>query len=186
MKQNDNTEVEKDSIISLPASSEQVVIAEWDPYSNPSIAEEKGKVSFEDVIPGVTVAEQFDELTGTSKLVVNEYIPSGYKPTIVLATENDQLLKYSLEPKTSLFVNEGQVVEVADVLGKTPKATQKSKRIKDITGGLPRVSELFEARRPKSIAVLASFDGIVSFGKPLRNKQRVIVTDEKWKINQST
>ncbi|AXH11401.1 DNA-directed RNA polymerase subunit beta' [Halarcobacter bivalviorum] len=171
----DNSSVEKDSVIANPASAEQVVIAEWDPYSNPSIAEEKGKIAFEDVIPGVTVAEQFDELTGTSKLVVNEYIPAGYKPTIILATENKELLRYSLEPKTSLFVNEGQEVEVADILGKTPKATQKSK---DITGGLPRVSELFEARRPKSIAVLASFDGMVSFGKPLRNKQRIIVTDE--------
>ncbi|NVJ52241.1 MAG: DNA-directed RNA polymerase subunit beta' [Campylobacteraceae bacterium] len=172
---NDNSEVEKDSIIANPTSTEQVVIAEWDPYSNPSIAEEKGKISFEDVIPGVTVAEQFDELTGTSKLVVNEYIPAGYKPTVVLTTETKELLRYSLDPKTSLFVSEGQQVEVADIIGKTPKATQKSK---DITGGLPRVSELFEARRPKAIAVLASFDGIVSFGKPLRNKQRVIITDE--------
>ncbi|WP_417327871.1 DNA-directed RNA polymerase subunit beta' [Halarcobacter sp.] len=171
----DNSEVEKDSVIANPASAEQVVIAEWDPYSNPSIAEEKGKISFEDVIPGVTVAEQFDELTGTSKLVVNEYIPAGYKPTVVLATESKELLRYSLDPKTSLFVSEGQQVEVADIIGKTPKATQKSK---DITGGLPRVSELFEARRPKAIAVLASFDGIISFGKPLRNKQRIIVTDE--------
>lgn len=171
----DNSTVAKDSVIANPASAEQVVIAEWDPYSNPSIAEQKGKISFEDIIPGVTVAEQFDELTGTSKLVVNEYIPAGYKPTVVLATENKELLRYSLDPKTSLFVSEGQDVEVADIIGKTPKATQKSK---DITGGLPRVSELFEARRPKSIAVLASFDGIVSFGKPLRNKQRIIVTDE--------
>ncbi len=171
----DNTPVEKDSIIALPASDEQVVIAEWDPYSNPTIAEKAGKIAFEDIIPGVTVAEQFDELTGTSKLVVNEYIPAGYKPSIVVATDKKELIKYALEPKTSLFVNEGQDVQVADILGKTPKATQKSK---DITGGLPRVSELFEARRPKNIAVLASFDGMVTFGKPLRNKQRIIITDE--------
>ena len=170
-----DTPVEKDSVIALPASSEQVVIAEWDPYSNPTIAERKGKIAFEDIIPGVTVAEQFDELTGTSKLVVNEYIPAGYKPAIVVATDEKDLIRYALDPKTSLFVNEGQEVQIADILGKTPKATQKSK---DITGGLPRVSELFEARRPKSIAVLASFDGMVTFGKPLRNKQRIIVTDE--------
>ena len=143
--------------------------------ANPSIAEKAGKVSFEDIIPGVTVAEQFDELTGTSKLVVNEYIPAGYKPAVVLATEDKELIRYTLDPKTSLFVAEGQEVVVADIIGKTPKATQKSK---DITGGLPRVSELFEARRPKNIAILASFDGMVSFGKPLRNKQRIIITDE--------
>ncbi len=175
---NDNTEVEKDSVISKPTSDEQVVIAEWDPYANPTIAEKAGKVAFEDIIPGVTVAEQFDELTGTSKLVVNEYIPSGYKPAVVLATSNDELIRYTLDPKTSLFVAEGQDIAIADIIGKTPKATQKSK---DITGGLPRVSELFEARRPKSIAVLAAFDGIVSFGKPLRNKSRIIITDDTGK-----
>ncbi len=171
----DDTAVEKDSIIANPATSEQVVIAEWDPYANPTIAEKAGKIAFEDIIPGITVAEQFDELTGTSKLVVNDHIPSGYKPTVVLATKDDELIRYSLDPKTSLFVSEGQDVLIADIIGKTPKATQKSK---DITGGLPRVSELFEARRPKNIAVLASFDGVVSFGKPLRNKSRIIITDE--------
>ncbi|WP_404318681.1 DNA-directed RNA polymerase subunit beta' [Malaciobacter canalis] len=171
----DDSPVEKDSVIAIPKTQEQNVIAEWDPYANPTIAEEAGTIAFEDIIPGVTVSEQYDELTGTSKLVVNEYIPAGYKPAISLATNNKEVLRYSLEPKTSLNVSEGQKVEVADVLGKTPKATQKSK---DITGGLPRVSELFEARRPKNIAVLASFDGIVSFGKPLRNKQRIIITDE--------
>ena len=172
----DNASVEKDSVIASPETAEQAVIAEWDPYSNPSIAEQAGTIAFEDIIPGVTVAEQFDELTGTSKLVVNEYIPAGYKPTIILATEAKELIRYQLDPKTSLNVSEGQKVEVADILGKTPKATQKSK---DITGGLPRVSELFEARRPKNIAVLASFDGVVSFGKPLRNKQRLVITDAK-------
>ncbi|MGB9801980.1 MAG: DNA-directed RNA polymerase subunit beta', partial [Arcobacter sp.] len=86
------------------------------------------------------------------------------------------LIRYTLDPKTSLFVSEGQKVEIADIIGKTPKASQKSK---DITGGLPRVSELFEARRPKNIAVLASFDGVISFGKSLRNKQRIIITDDK-------
>ncbi|AXH15831.1 DNA-directed RNA polymerase subunit beta' [Malaciobacter mytili LMG 24559] len=171
----DNVAVEKDSLIAVPKTSEQVVIAEWDPYANPTIAEKAGTVTFEDIIPGVTVSEQYDELTGTSKLVVSEYIPAGYKPAIVLATDKKELIRYTLDPKTSLNVNEGQKVEVADVLGKTPKATQKSK---DITGGLPRVSELFEARRPKNIAILASFDGIVSFGKPLRNKQRILITDE--------
>ncbi len=171
----DNSAVEKDTIIAVPKSSEQVVIAEWDPYANPTIAETSGVISFEDIIPGVTVSEQFDELTGTSKLVVNEYISGAYKPTVLLATEDDKIIRYSLDPKTSLNVSEGQKVQIADIIGKTPKATQKSK---DITGGLPRVSELFEARRPKNICTLASTDGIISFGKPLRNKQRIIITDE--------
>ncbi|MCT7910155.1 DNA-directed RNA polymerase subunit beta' [Arcobacter lacus] len=171
---NDNTEVEKDTVISAPTKNEQVVIAEWDPYANPTIAEKAGVISFEDVIPGVTVSEQFDELTGTSKLVINEYIPSGYKPTVILTTDDNEIIRYPLDPKISLNVSEGKRVEVADIIGKTPKATQKSK---DITGGLPRVSELFEARRPKNIAILASFDGVVSFGKGLRNKQKILITD---------
>jgi len=174
---NDNTAVEKDSVLSKPETSEQSVIAEWDPYANPTISEKAGTVTFEDIIPGITASEQFDELTGTSKLVINEYVPAGYKPTIVLATESsDELIRYTLDPKTSLFVSEGQKVDIADIIGKTPKASQKSK---DITGGLPRVSELFEARRPKNIAVLASFDGVISFGKSLRSKQRIIITDDK-------
>lgn len=170
----DSVEVEKDTLISTPVNGDQLLIAEWDPYANPTIAEKAGVISFEDVIPGITVSEQFDELTGTSKLVINEYIPSGYKPTVILTTDDNEVIKYQLDPKISLNVSEGKRVEIADIIGKTPKATQKSK---DITGGLPRVSELFEARRPKNIAILASFDGVVSFGKGLRNKQKIFITD---------
>ncbi len=168
-----DTQVEKDSVLAVPQNEEHVVVAQWDPYSDPTIATEGGKVSFEDIIPGVTVAEQYDELTGTSKLVVNEYIPAGTKPAVVVTSDNG-VQKYALEPKTALFVSDGETIEVADIIGKTPKAVSKSS---DITGGLPRVSELFEARRPKNIAMLAEIDGVVSFGKPLRNKQRLIITN---------
>ncbi len=171
---NDNTKVEKGSIIATPSSASHLVVAEWDPYANPTIAEEDGIVVFEDILPGVTVAEAFDELTGTSKLVVNEYIPAAYKPAIVIKGTGGTTTRYMLEPKTALAVIDGDKISVADIIGKTPKAVAKSS---DITGGLPRVSELFEARRPKNIAVLASFDGVISFGKPLRNKQRLIITD---------
>jgi DNA-directed RNA polymerase subunit beta' len=170
----DDTEVQSDTIIAKPKDEEHVVVAEWDPYSNPTIAQAAGKIVFEDVIPGVTVNEAYDELTGTSKLVVNEYIPANYKPAIVIKDADGEVNTYLLEPKTSLMVSEGEEAAVADILGKTPKAVSKSS---DITGGLPRVSELFEARKPKNIAVLATFDGVVSFGKPLRNKQRLIISD---------
>jgi DNA-directed RNA polymerase subunit beta' len=170
----DNAVVKKGDIIAKPATSEHTIVAQWDPYANPTISEIDGKVSFEDIIPGLTVSEQYDELTGTSKLVVNEYIPAAYKPTIIVHGKNDDTRAYILESKTSINVVNGEEIKVADIIGKTPKAVAKSS---DITGGLPRVSELFEARRPKNIALLAEFDGIVSFGKPLRNKQRVIITD---------
>jgi len=170
----DDSKVEITSVIAKPQTEAHIVIAEWDPYANPTIAQEEGEVVFEDIISGITVSEAYDELTGTSKLVVNEYIPANYKPSVVIKREGEVVASYLLEPKTSLFVVEGDKIEVADIIGKTPKAVSKSS---DITGGLPRVSELFEARRPKNIAVLATFDGVVSFGKPLRNKQRLIISD---------
>ena len=180
VKLTDNTEVVKESIVAVPVDDKaHTVIASWDPYANPVIAEYNGKVTFEDVIPGITVSEQYDEFTNESKVVANEYIPAGYKPTIVLSVSGSkEIIRYPIEPKMALSVQDGARVKVADILGKTPKAVTKSS---DITGGLPRVSELFEARRPKNIAVLATFDGVVSFGKPLRNKQKLIITNELGK-----
>ena len=170
-----NADVEISSILAQPAKSEQVIIAEWDPYSNPIIATSNGKITFEDIIPGVTASEQFDDLTGQRRLMLNEYIPADLKPTIVLANENGELVRFQVEPKTQIFCEDGGEVHVADTLAKTPKAVTKSK---DITGGLPRVSELFEARRPKAIALMAEVDGVVSFGKPLRGKERIVITSE--------
>lgn len=177
----DGAEVKPDSLVASPASSEQIVIADWDPYSNPIIAEEAGVVKYEDIIPGVTVTEQVDELTGQSRLVVNEYLPTSFKPTIVVASAAGNLIRYALDSKTAIFVGDGAEVEVADVLAKTPKALAKSK---DITGGLPRVSELFEARKPKDPAVLAEIDGVVSFGKPIRGKERIIITADDGRTTE--
>ena len=177
----DNAMAETGTIVAHPATSESVVIAEWDPYSNPIISEAAGTVKFEDIIPGVTAAEQFDELTGKTRLMINEYIAPEYKPAIVLATEEGNLIRYAIEPKTQIFAQDGATVRVADILAKTPKALQKSR---DITGGLPRVSELFEARKPKDVALIAEVDGVVSFGKPLRGKERIIITSENGIIKE--
>ena len=173
--------VERGDMISAPASETQVLIAEWDPYSEPIIAEQGGTLKFEDIIPGITVAEQFDEVTGDTRLELNDYIPAAYKPSIILASESGEILRYQLDPKTILFVKDGDEVSIADILAKTPKAAIKSK---DITGGLPRVSELFEARRPKDIALIAQIDGHVSFGKPLRGKERLIISSESGQITE--
>ncbi|MBL0721374.1 MAG: DNA-directed RNA polymerase subunit beta' [Sulfurovum sp.] len=173
--------IEKGEIISSPVDEAQLVIAEWDPYSEPIIAEKSGTLTFEDLLPGVTVTEQFDEVTGESRLELNEYIPASYKPSIILATENDEIIRYQLDPKSILFVSDGDIVTTADILAKTPKAAIKSK---DITGGLPRVSELFEARRPKDIALIAQIDGIVSFGKPLRGKERLRIKSENGQFTE--
>jgi DNA-directed RNA polymerase beta' subunit len=171
----DNAVVESTTVISTPVSGEQLVIAEWDPYSDPVISEFSGKTNFEDIIPGLTATEQFDELTGSSRLVISEYVPSEYKPSIVVGGDNGEVVRYLLEPKTVILVQEGHAVSIADTLAKTPKAVVKAR---DITGGLPRVSELFEARKPKDSAVIAEIDGYISYGKAVRGKERLIITND--------
>jgi DNA-directed RNA polymerase subunit beta' len=171
----DDTEVDVPTLLARPNSNEHMIVAEWDPYSTPIISEASGTVAFEDIEPGFTASEQFDEMTGESKLVINEYLPSGTKPTIVVATDGGEIIKYQLEPKTAIFVKDGAKINLADIIGRTPKAAARSS---DITGGLPRVSELFEARRPKNAAVIAEIDGTIRFGKPLRSKERIIIEAE--------
>ena len=168
----DSVKVEAKSILAKPQKNDRLIIAEWDPYSTPIIAENEGVVAFEDIEPGYTATEQYDDLTGQSRLVINEYLPQGVKPAIVIATSKKEIIKYNLGAKTALFVNNGDTVKVADILAKTPKAVAKSK---DITGGLPRVSELFEARRPKNTAIIADIDGIIRLDKPLRSKERIVI-----------
>jgi DNA-directed RNA polymerase subunit beta' len=129
----------------------------------------------------VTASEQFDELTGKTRLMINEYVAPEYKPTIVLASHDGTIIRYAVEPKTAIFAQDRAEVKVADVLARTPKALQKSR---DITGGLPRVSELFEARKPKEVALIAELDGVVSFGKPLRGKERIMITSENGMVKE--
>ena len=167
----DNSKVKNGDIIFKPKKNEKIIIAQWDPYSTPIIAEDSGVVSFEGIEPGFSATEQYDELTGQTRLVVNEYLPQGIKPTISVVTDS-KTLTYQIEPKTVIYVSNGQKVALADTLAKTPKAVAKSS---DITGGLPRVSELFEARKPKNAAVIAEIDGVVKFGKALRSKEKIII-----------
>jgi DNA-directed RNA polymerase subunit beta' len=177
----DDAKVDASTLIAKPTSDESTVIAEWDPYSNPVISEANGTVKYEDIIAGTTATEQLDELTGKTRLMINDHISAEYKPTIVLATEDGELLRYAISPKSSLFVEDGAVVKVADIIAKTPKALQKSS---DITGGLPRVSELFEGRRPKATALISEIDGTVSFGKPLRGKVRIVIASENGIVKE--
>ncbi len=172
----DNELVDSTTLIAKPSSDESVVIAEWDPYSNPIISESSGVVKYEDIIVGTTASEQLDELTGKTRLMINDHISSEYKPAIILATDNGELLRYAIDPKSSVFVADGATVKIADIIAKTPKALQRSS---DITGGLPRVSELFEGRRPKATALISEIDGTVSFGKMLRGKVRIVISNSE-------
>ncbi|WP_104686651.1 DNA-directed RNA polymerase subunit beta/beta' [Helicobacter felis] len=170
----DNSPVEPKTLLVKANQEAKHLIATWDPYSTPIIADIKGKVYFQDIVPGVSVTQVEDQNTNISTMTVNDYIPNDLKPCLVIEAETGEEITYPLESKTAIMVNDGAQVEVADILAKVPKATAKSK---DITGGLPRVSDIFEARKskPKDTAILSEKDGIVSFGKAVRNKERVVI-----------
>jgi len=159
-------------------------ICEWDPYTLPVIAEKSGLVSYMDLVDGVSLAETVDDATGiTSKSVLDWRSQSKnteLKPRITLRDSKGNVIKkaddnearYYLVPDSVLSVTDGQEVNAGDVLARLPKATSKTK---DITGGLPRVAELFEARRPKDSAIIAETDGTIEFGKELRGKLKVSI-----------
>lgn len=159
-------------------------IAQWDPYTRPILSEANGTVDFEDLIEGSSVREQTDEMKGTSNRVIVDWrtSPRGneLKPAIVIKDSKGKPIKvarggdarYLLSVEAVLSVDRGTEVKAGDVLARIPTASAKSG---DITGGLPRVAELFEARRPKDHAILAEISGTVEFGKDYKNKQRITI-----------
>ena len=159
-------------------------IAEWDPYTLPMITEKEGVATFVDLVDGLSVMEKMDEVTGIASKVVIDWkqLPKGsdLKPRItlrdkknnVITLDNDQEARYFLSVDAILSVEAGQAVHAGDVLARIPRESAKTR---DITGGLPRVAELFEARKPKDFAIIAESDGRVEFGKDYKNKRRIIV-----------
>ena len=163
---------------------ERELIAEWDPYTIPIITEVAGWVKFGDIIEGVTMQEQVDEVTGHARKVIIESKEPDLRPRISIKQERvdeggkkslETAARYILPVGSNIYVKEGEYVEAGDVLVKIPRETTKTK---DITGGLPRVAELFEARRPKEYALISEIDGTVSFGKMVKGKRKVIITPE--------
>jgi DNA-directed RNA polymerase subunit beta' len=162
-------------------------ICEWDPYTTPVIAEKSGNATFVDLIDGVSIQETTDDATGiSSKSVIDwrsQSKSTDLKPRITLRDEKGNIIKkaddnearYYLVPDSILSVKDGQKVSAGDVIARLPKETTKTK---DITGGLPRVAELFEARKAKDSAIIAENDGQVVFGKEVRGKQRVSIVPE--------
>ena len=160
------------------------VLAEWDPYTIPIITEASGAVKFGDIEEGKTMREQVDEVTGLSSKVVIGYKEGDLRPRISIKDEAGRTVKVpgrSIEARYLLPVgaiitsNEGETVKAGDVIVKIPRETTKTK---DITGGLPRVAELFETRKPKECAVISDIDGVVAFGKDTKGKRKVIITPE--------
>jgi DNA-directed RNA polymerase subunit beta' len=153
-----------------------VLLHEWDPFSNPLLTDLGGTVKFGDITEGVTMQEQVDEITGRSIRVIVESKDPDMRPRISIKGEKGETIKSYLMPVgINLVVAEGDVVEPGDTLARIPRETTKTK---DITGGLPRVAELFEARKPKECAIVSEIDGVVSFGGDVRGKRRVVVTPE--------
>ncbi|MBI5443724.1 MAG: DNA-directed RNA polymerase subunit beta', partial [Deltaproteobacteria bacterium] len=153
------------------------MLAEWDPYTNPILTEATGVIKFGDIVDGVTMREQLDEVTGLSRKVIIESRGSDYRPRVsIKRKDSDQTLaRYILPVGANISVVEGQEVSAGDVIAKIPRETTKTK---DITGGLPRVDELFEARKPKDFAIISEIDGLVSFGKDTRGKRKLVVTPD--------
>jgi DNA-directed RNA polymerase subunit beta' len=160
------------------------VIAEWDPYSSPIIAEVSGTARYQDLEEGVTITEQVDSVTGFATKVVTESRVAELKPGILITNEVGETLnlpgrdipaRYLLPVGAQVLVLEGAEIKAGDILAKLHREAVKTK---DITGGLPRVAELFEARKPKEAAIVSEIDGYVTFGKDVKGKQRVIVTPE--------
>jgi DNA-directed RNA polymerase subunit beta' len=163
-------------------------IAEWDPYTTPVIAETSGVVNYMDLVDGVSLAETLDDATGISSKSVSDWKSlsknTELKPRITLRDSKGEVIKkadgnvarYYLVPDSILSVKDGQNVSAGDVLARLPKETSKTK---DITGGLPRVAELFEARRPKDSAIIAENDGVIEFGKEVRGKQKISIVSTK-------
>ena len=150
-------------------------VATWDPYNVPILTEKPGKVEFRDMISGITVTNETDKETGKKVMVVTEH-KEDLHPQVVLVDPKTKEVKasYSIPVGAHLSVKEGDVVTGGTQLAKTPR---KVARTKDITGGLPRVAELFEARKPKDACVIAKIEGEVSFGGTVRGKKKVIVSD---------
>jgi DNA-directed RNA polymerase subunit beta' len=165
------------------------VTATWDPHTHPIVTEVAGRVKFHEFIDGVTVNEQVDDITGLTSLVITDPKQRGsagkdLRPMISLADAKGKDLflagteipaHYYLQAGSIVQMQDGQDVQVGDVLARIP---QESSKTRDITGGLPRVADLFEARKPKEPSILAEVSGIVSFGKDTKGKQRLIITQD--------
>jgi DNA-directed RNA polymerase subunit beta' len=160
------------------------LIAEWDPYTTPIITEVDGVVKFGDILEGKTMEERVDERTGARSNVIVEFKDLDVRPRISIKDGSGKTVKipnsnlyarYFLPVGAYINVTEGTEVKAGDVIAKIPRESAKTK---DITGGLPRVAELFEARKPKEFAVISEIDGQVSFGKDTKGKRKLVVTPE--------
>jgi len=163
------------SILALGDGQEiekNIIFVRWDPYTSPILTEVTGKIRYEDIIEEVTMAEETDEATGLSERVIIEQ-KGEYHPQIIIEDAKKEVLAiYPIPAGAHIVPQDGAFVNAGDLIAKTPRQVSKTK---DITGGLPRVAELFEARRPKDPAMISEIDGIVEFATSKKGQRRIIV-----------
>ena len=154
---------------------------QWDPYNVPIISEKEGKVKFHDIIEGVTMKQEMDQTTGQEAMVVIEHKEDLHPQIIILNDKGEPEGNYLIPSGAHVVVEEGDRIVAGTLLAKTPRKTSKTK---DITGGLPRVAELFEARRPKDAAEISKIDGVVDFGASVRGKRCILIKDPQTQVEE--
>jgi DNA-directed RNA polymerase subunit beta' len=158
------------------------VLVEWDPYSFAILTEFGGTIMFKDIHDGITVKEERDENTGLVRQVITESPDEKYQPQISIKNDKGKVVKsYLLPSKAHLWVDNGEEVYPGSILAKIPRETRKTK---DITGGLPRIVELFEARKPKETAVITEIDGIVKYAGLVRGQRKIEVHHESGIVKE--
>ncbi|GAK75382.1 DNA-directed RNA polymerase beta' subunit [Nonlabens ulvanivorans] len=158
------------------------VLAKWDPFNGVIISEFAGKIKFENIIQGTTFQVETDEQTGYEEKVITDSRDKKLIPTLhIVDSKGDTQISYNLPVGSHLMVNDSEKIKVGKVLVKIPR---KSAKAGDITGGLPRVTELFEARNPSNPAVVSEIDGVVAFGKIKRGNREIIVTSKTDEVKK--
>jgi DNA-directed RNA polymerase subunit beta' len=153
------------------------VLVEWDPYTFSILTEEPGQVRFKDILEGITVHEEVDEVTGLSRLIIVDSPDEKKQPAVEIKGKDGKVnRKYHMPSHAHLMVQDGEMVSAGDVLAKIPRETTKTK---DITGGLPRVVELFEARKPRETAVISEIDGLVKHGGIVKGQRKIIIVPDE-------
>jgi DNA-directed RNA polymerase subunit beta' len=154
---------------------------QWDPYNVPILSEKAGKVKFHDIIEGVTMKQEMDETTGQEAMVIIEHKEDLHPQIVITSEKGEASANYPIPSGAHIVVNEGDKIVAGTLMAKTPRKTSKTK---DITGGLPRVAELFEARRPKDAAEISKIDGIVDFGPSVRGKRTILIKEPQTNVEE--
>jgi DNA-directed RNA polymerase subunit beta' len=156
-------------------------LVQWDPYNVPILSEKPGRVKFHDIIEGVTMKQEVDQATGQETILIIEHKEDLHPQIIIVDEHNEPTASYPIPSGAHVVVEEGDKIVAGTLMAKTPR---KSAKTKDITGGLPRVAELFEARHPKDASEISKIDGIVDFGPSVRGKRCILIKDPQTNLEE--